>query len=380
MDRVHRLLDVGYFPSQLPPPFTTSDLAAGHVGFYSKWFALQPVPAKGTKTPKAKSSKQELFSVARAGHRRRVTSLTNPIAQTYLASHIGQHWGELLRHFRHSRISASHPRFLADGKRAANIVPMQALYEKKVLRAAGYRYMLRSDISRFFPTIYTHSVPWALHGKATAKKSRSPTKHFGNLLDTALRQGQDEQTFGLPIGPDTSHIIAEAVATAVDLELKKRLKAFPAGFRYVDDYYLFFSSVTEAETALAALVKALKDFELQVNFDKTEICPVISITDDFWTHQIRNADISDRGPEQVGAINHFFELAKEPARTKTRRDGLRFEADVIIRNTTGELEPVRGSPLPRCFGLSKYSFRSPRDFCRHMQESVIQSIVAGSVD
>lgn len=75
---------------------------------------------------------------------------------------------------------------------------------------------------------------------------------------------------GLPIGPDTSHIIAEAIATSVDLELKKRLKSWPAGFRYVDDYFLFFGSSVEADAALAALSRALEDFELQINLRRQE--------------------------------------------------------------------------------------------------------------
>ena len=132
-------------------------------------------------------------------------------------------------------------------------------------------------------------------------------------MDLSLRQTQDEQTFGLPIGPDTSHIIAEAIATSVDLELKKRIKGFPAGFRYVDDYFMFFATWNEAEAALAALIRALKDFELQINFEKTKTCSVLQITDDFWSHQLRNFQIAKSGRRQASDISHFFELAKSLA-------------------------------------------------------------------
>lgn len=192
---------------------------------------------------------------------------------------------------------------------------MQRLYDMKVGKSAGYRYMLRTDLSRFFPTIYTHSVPWAIHTKSVAKNNRKPTNRwFGNYLDLDLRQCQDGQTIGIPIGPDTSHMIAEAVATAVDVEFSKHLKKWPAGFRYVDDYFLFFDTAEEAERALAALIRALKSFELQINFEKTRTCRVIEITDDFWTHRLRSFDISTKGRRQVSDINHFFELAKSLAR------------------------------------------------------------------
>lgn len=332
MDRTKRLLECGYFPSQLPPCFTTKDLADNYATLYSEWTALQTDP----KNQKAPSSKAELFSVARAGHQRRVTSLTNPIAQTYLASHIVQHWPKMVRHYRQSKLSASRPRFLKAGSRAANIPSMQLLYERKVLKSAGYRYMLRTDISRFFPTIYTHSVPWALHGKTVAKKNRKPTpKYFGNILDLSLRQSQEEQTIGLPIGPDTSHMIAEAIAVSVDLEFKRRFKAWPAGMRYVDDYFMFFSTLNEAEAALAALIRSLKEFELHINFEKTKISSILEITDDFWTHQLRSFQIGREGRKQVSDIHHFFELAKDLARRNSDESvmtyALKRASSVLIR-------------------------------------------------
>ena len=311
MNRTERLLARGYFPSQLPPCFSTGDLANGHATFLAAWIALQDKP----NPPKAPLSKPEMFSVARVGHQRRATSLPNPVAQTYLATHVAEHWGAFVKHYRKSRLSASHPRFLADGSRGASIPSMQHLYDKKIALSAGYRYMLRTDLSRFFPTIYTHSVPWAFHTKAVAKKKKDPTpKYFGNLLDLALRQGQDGQTIGLPIGPDTSHLIAEAIATTLDTELRKRLKGWPAGFRYVDDYFMFFSTLQQAEEALAALVRVLKDFELQINFEKTAISPVIEITDDYWTHQLTSFEIRSGRRQQPSDINHFFELAKDLAK------------------------------------------------------------------
>lgn len=312
MDRAERLLSHGYFPSQLPPAFTTEQLAAVYPAMHAAWLTQVGSPPG---PPQAPTSKPEIFSVARAGHLRRVTSLPNPVAQTFLSKLVATHWGEILKHFRLSPFSSSRPRFLKGGARGSNIPTMQRLHSRKITASAGYRFLLRTDISRFFPTIYTHSVPWALHTKPVAKKNRKATpKYFGNLLDLALRQGQDGQTIGLPIGPDTSHIIAEAIAVAIDLELKKRLKSFPAGFRYVDDYFMFFPTAQEAETALAALIRALKEFELQINFEKTVTCSVLELTDDYWRHQLKRVDVERKGRRQAADINHFFELAKDLAK------------------------------------------------------------------
>jgi hypothetical protein len=316
MDRVERLLRLGYLPSQLPPPFTAADLATHHIPLLAAWGGLPP--ANGAKVPKAPSSKTEVFSVARAGHQRRATSLPNPVGQAFLCRALVDSWAPIVRHFRRSRLSASHPRFRRDSKRAASLPSMQTLYERRLLQGAGYRFVLRTDISRFFPTIYTHSIPWALHGKATAKKNRTITpKYYGNLLDLAVRQCQDEQTFGLPIGPDTSHIIAECIATSIDVELSKKLRAVPPGFRYVDDYYLFFETHAAAEAALAHLIRYLKDFELQINFDKTKICRTEDFEEDSWTHKLRSADIASDGQRQRSDLNHYFELAREISRDYT---------------------------------------------------------------
>lgn len=329
MDRVAALLSKGYFPSQLPPAFVTKQLAVQLPTLQALW----AVNASGAKAP---ACKPELFSVARVGHQRRMTNITNPVPQTFLATFVARHWADFLRHYRKSRLSASHPRFLRANGRAACIPSMQRLHERKILESAGFRYMLRTDVSRFFPTVYTHSVPWALHTKTASKRNRKITpKYFGNLIDQALRQGQDEQTMGLPIGPDTSHIIAEAISTAVDLLLKNSLKSWPAGFRYVDDYFLFFPTLAEAEAALAALSRALKEFELQINFEKTHIGLVSDIVDDYWTHQLRSFAIDKSARRQRADIHHFFELAKDLAAKNSDENvmtyALKRASSVLIR-------------------------------------------------
>lgn len=336
MNKTETLLEKGYFASQLPPSFTTRQLASNLAALQSAW-------GVGKQKVKAPSCKPELFSVARVGHQRRVISITNPVAQTFLSACVANHWDDLEGHYDKSELSVSRPSFLDEGSRAASIPTMQSLHERKILESAGYRYMLRTDISRFFPTIYTHSVPWALHTKPLAKKHRQKLtpKYFGNLLDQALRQGQDEQTMGIPIGPDTSHVIAEAIATSVDQILRTTLKKWPAGFRYVDDYFLFFSTVAEAEAALAALSKALKDFELQINFEKTFICPVTEIVDDYWTHQLHSFEIDTKARKQKTDLHHFFELAKDLA-TKNKDENvmtyaLKRASSVLIKPENWEI-------------------------------------------
>ena len=37
--------------------------------------------------------------------------------------------------------------------------------EFRAQRSVGARYLLKTDIARFYPSVYSHSIPWALHGK-----------------------------------------------------------------------------------------------------------------------------------------------------------------------------------------------------------------------
>ena len=47
----------------------------------------------------------------------------------------------------------------------------------------GNHYMVRADISTCFQSMYTHSLPWALVGKPTAKQTKNDKTIWYNILD-----------------------------------------------------------------------------------------------------------------------------------------------------------------------------------------------------
>jgi glycosyltransferase A (GT-A) superfamily protein (DUF2064 family) len=102
-----------------------------------------------------------------------------------------------------------------DGIMSRAIERQYSLTEKPIRRAqlrSTSRYILQADINRFYPSVYTHSIPWAIHTKAVAKSNRGDG-YIGNRIDRLVRNGQDGQTMGIPIGPDTSLLIAEILLT-----------------------------------------------------------------------------------------------------------------------------------------------------------------------
>ncbi len=332
MDKIKEFLRRGYFPVQLPPGFTTNTFASSYKLLKGKWLTGDVPP----------SSSPERFSVARSSYNRRVTSIINPVPYYFLVKEIANYWQKIQNHYNKSRISLSRPKLNSHSLRAIEISKFSDLYEAKVVRSAGYKYALLTDISRFFPTIYTHTIPWALHGKDVAKRNHSKTAvFFGNILDDKSMGVQDRQTMGLPIGPDTSHVIAEIIAVAVDKALKTKLQYMPEGFRYVDDYCLFFDNQEEARRVLSELTQILSTYELQINPDKTKIIEVKDLVEDSWKYGIKHLDVSEQVHKQRDDLHKYFEslftLEKRYKDESLVKYGLKKISNIIIKKQNWQI-------------------------------------------
>ena len=93
-----------------------------------------------------------------------------------------------------------------------------------------YRYILFADIADCYPSIYTHSIAWALHGRDVAKKSSQGNKdekaqtRLGDSIDKYIREMQWGETLGLPQGSEVFDFIAEIVLAYADKQLEQALK------------------------------------------------------------------------------------------------------------------------------------------------------------
>jgi len=146
-----------------------------------------------------------------------------------------------------------------------------------------------TDIARFYHSIYTHSIPWAYHGKTAAKADRGvrSASIFFNRADALIRNGQDGQTVGIPVGPDMSRVFAELIGTAIDLEFMARLDGIECTvLRHVDDVWIGANSHADAERALSRYREAIREFELDINESKTKIFSEDFSFADFWPSEI----------------------------------------------------------------------------------------------
>jgi hypothetical protein len=139
--------------------------------------------------------------------------------------------------------------------------------------AFRYKYLIKTDIKNFYPSIYTHSIPWALHGKCFIRQSSNRQNYdfIGNRLDKLFQNANDGCTNGVPIGPVVSDIISELVLSGVDRELSKLLNNDVVVVRFKDDYRILAKKEADGRSFIKSLQATLKEYRLELNDGKTEI-------------------------------------------------------------------------------------------------------------
>jgi hypothetical protein len=284
--RLERFLKRGFFPEELPPPFVSADLAKFRVSL-CRVLDAQPNTRRGNPWYYDFISLPEVVPFPRHGKQDRRFTIINPVAFLYLAREISDSWRDIKAHMRKTSCSLSRPVFDWDGGRSLLKPDFAKRSAQLAKMTVEYPYILHMDISRFYHSVYTHSIPWALHTKTFAKRNRTMA-HLGNRLDTLIRNAQDGQTIGLPVGPDTSRLVAELIGAALDAELcaaDPRLKQ--AMVRFVDDISVGAQSREDAERLKNLIRNTINSFELETNEDKTSISPTTAIDYASWRHELK---------------------------------------------------------------------------------------------
>lgn len=125
---------------------------------------------------------------------------------------------------------------------------------------------LHLDLSNFYHTLYTHSIPWMIMGKENAKSNRDGG--FANNLDSLIQVCQYGETHGIPTGNVASRIIAELFMCYFDKALES--KGFKYA-RYVDDFTFVYSLENEKEAFMEQVNLLCREYNLYLNSEKTEI-------------------------------------------------------------------------------------------------------------
>lgn len=377
------VLSRGYFPKELPPPFNTKLFGIFADTAQAKVLQLDTTK-RGIKSNLI--TRPAIHNLARSGTLRRKLTIPNPVNQYQVARAVVQGWKDIKAECAGSTFSLTSPRYLKHGARA--ISPWSDFDVIPVARArsrTASRYLLTTDLSQFYPSIYTHSIPWALHTKPAAKAKPSDYSLLGNVLDLAIRNGQDKQTIGIPIGPDTSLAIAEVILSSVDSKLSGPITE--RGFRYIDDIGCGFRTIAEAEGTLGHLQHLIGDLQLQLNPKKTKITELPTELEASWVPHLRLFSFRAFSPnaQQTDLLSYFgraFELAavqREEAILRYSVQRLR-SVNILEKNWTLyeslllQCLSVEPGTAPAVIGeLYKYHLLMPLDIVR-IAESLQQLI------
>ncbi len=304
------LLDYGLFADKLPPCFSSEELAA----LLPK--ALMKITSEEDSKRLGKLIVRQTRSYVRYQALRDVNiprQMGIPHPQSYAAQclAIRRCWENIKRHCARpkrpiSRIfvrRTGHNRVFEMSYKGAERFEIEEL---ELGFLTGSRFVVHADISTCFPSIYTHSIPWALHGKRKAKTSRGDLSLAGNVLDKVTQAMRDGQTNGLLIGPHTSNILSEIILTTVDDALLK--KGYQRIYRHIDDYRYFARSHEEAERFIRDLGLALREFEQSLNEKKTRILPLPRPQTEYWVRELNTFEFPG-GEIRFSVVRNFLDLA-----------------------------------------------------------------------
>ncbi len=332
----------GYFPDRVIPPINSLSIspAIPDILNFAKPKAIESIRKKPG--PGIRRSLSVEHSVPKRKHLRRTLSIPNPLIQTVLSAEIAASWADLSIFCAQSQLSLSTPKLSA----TRAVEATHPLNEQPIFRAqrsVGARYLLKADIARYYPSIYTHSIPWALH---TKQKARADKRYalLGNRLDLWMRETQDKQTGGIPVGPDTSFIVGEVIGTAMDLQLVSKMQSV-RGTRSIDDYFLYFSTVSEAERCIATLNEIGQEFELDINDAKTEIITLPDSLEPKWKTDLRGLEIRDSAAPQSFDLLTLFDRAFEYSKQFPTDSVLTYAAKLTLGAN------IAGGNWPLCESL-----------------------------
>lgn len=261
--RLTRLLDRGFYPVELPPSFASRNFSN----------AIGKIAAGNNYVGSTIS-----FDGATFRGPLRTFGVVNPVSYYLLSGFIAENWAKITKTYGLSSCSGVRPTFpaLAKPGRAIGTASLAAKRKRQQHLASVYPVILSLDLNRFYGSIYTHSIPWAVLGKEDAKakhRARTLRGHWSDTLDVLVRGCNQAQTIGIPIGPDTSRIVSEIILSRIDAELTAAGSGLSSTQIYhaIDDYQFGVLSPHEAEDAESRFVRVTSRYGLRLNDFKTSV-------------------------------------------------------------------------------------------------------------
>jgi len=145
--------------------------------------------------------------------------------------------------------------------------------QRSLVYSLEFSHVLQTDVVNCYGSLYTHSIPWAIHGFKESKEKKGDPSRLGDRIDKHIRAGRYGQTNGIPQGSALMDFIAEMVLGYVDEQIKLELGE-PTDFRilrYRDDYRIFANSDERAEEILRIVSQKLLSVGMILGVSKTRL-------------------------------------------------------------------------------------------------------------
>ena len=300
------LLGYGMFANKLPPVFTS-------VPFFNYCQVNSPTYSDKDWYDYVYYSSMRNVNIPRA------FGIPTPMKYQRLCAVLRDNWGNLKQHFHQQ---TDHQKY------RVSRIHLRKLFGKKELFEMNYRnwridgnpetgllflqpqgaskYIVKADISTCFPSIYSHSLPWALVGKDVSKATCRDESLWYNKIDSACYTLKNGETHGLLIGPYASNLLSEVILTVVDKKL------YDKGYRYyrnIDDYECYVESYERAQCFLHDLEEALREFDLPLNHKKTAILPLPVAMTEKWVHKLNSYLAITKEVINYNEVNAYLDLA-----------------------------------------------------------------------
>lgn len=272
------LLKNEYFPGEIPPCFTT-EILAEH----------EQIAIEAANEFTHDCSIPLTFSGYKSEGSRRRFALPNPYHYCRAIDFIVSHEEDIKKIFAKSTYSLTAPVNRNPKENEAYAKKTTTIAETKKEIEKHYqdnRYEIKLDISSFFDSIYTHSIPWAIYGIEKAKKQKRDKTLWGNQLDERIEALNYKQTNGELIGNALSRIVSEIILCTVDDEIQKALPKIDC-CRYVDDYYIYTKDSSQVKEIIAIVRNALAKYQLSFNENKIAINESPFLYGKPWIDQVR---------------------------------------------------------------------------------------------
>ncbi len=305
------LVTTGYFPESyvLPPCFQVID----HPAYGKRYFShsMRNFKPKLAEYHQVSFPKTELID--------RTFALIDPELHLDIAYAITKNWNKIIDCIFHKNnkvcsysfpipLNSATPGKIGGLRSGRMIYEYIEMAENDIAKIAyNYKYLIKTDITNFYPSIYTHSISWAIHGKATIRKlsNRYNYSYIGNRLDKLFQNSNDGCTIGIPIGPAVSDLIAEVILAGVDRQLSKLIDDDAVVVRFKDDYRILVKSESKGKDLIKSLQANLKEFKLDLNNEKTKY---YELPDGLFRNWVSQYHAANPRPKAYYSFRRFKEV------------------------------------------------------------------------